>query len=148
VQYIEQKLFAALGIPKAYLTYEGDVAKQVLTQEDIRFARTISRIQEVIISELIKLCMIHLYVKGYRGRDLVEFKIKMTNPSTVAEIQKNELWRARMDLVQTSGDGVFDTTFIYKNFLHLNDDTIDAIRNGQIQDKIFQAKLLAIEGAA
>src|SRR5690606_25834953 len=38
--------------------------------------------------------------------------------------------------------------FIYKNFLHLNDDTIDAIRNGQIQDKIFQAKLLAIEGAA
>jgi hypothetical protein len=50
-----------------------------------------------------------------------------------------------MDLVQSAGDGVFDTTFIYKNFLHLSDEAIDLIRKGQIQDKIFQAKLLQIE---
>jgi hypothetical protein len=147
IQYIEQKLFAAIGIPKAYLTYEGDVAKQVLTQEDIRFARTVARVQEVFVSELIKIGMIHLYLKGYRGKDLVDFKIKMTNPSTVSELQKNELWRARMELVQSAGEGVFDTTFIYKNFLFLSNDTIDAIRKGQIQDKIFQSKLLAIENS-
>lgn len=148
VEFIKKNLFAALGIPKAFLTFdEGIGAKQVLTMEDVRFARTISKVQEAIVSELVKICLIHLYIKGIRGRDLINFKIKMTNPSTVAEMQKNELWRSRMDLIQAAGQGVFDTTFIYKQFLRLSDDAIDLIRKGQIQDKIFQAKLLSIESA-
>lgn len=148
VEFIKKNLFAALGIPKAFLTFdEGIGAKQVLTMEDVRFARTISKVQEAIVSELVKICLIHLYMKGLKGRDLINFKVKMTNPSTVAEMQKNELWRGRMDLVQAAGQGVFDTTFIYKTFLRLSDDAIDMIRKGQIQDKIFQAKLLSIESA-
>ena len=149
VKFIRANLFAALGIPKAFLTFDEDArSKQTLTQEDIRFARSIGRIQEVVMNELVKLCMIHLYIKGKRGRELTNFKLKMTNPSTVAELQKNELWRARMELVQAAGDGVFDTTFIYKNFLRLSDEAIDLIRKGQIQDKIFQAKLVALENSA
>jgi hypothetical protein len=148
IEFIQKNLFAALGIPKAFLTYdEGIGAKQVLTMEDVRFARTIAKVQEAIIAELVKVAMIHLYIKGIRGKDLISFKIKMTNPSTVAEMQKNELWRGRMDLVQAAGQGVFDTTFIYKHFLKLSDDAIDTIRKGQIQDKIFQAKLLALENS-
>lgn len=148
IEFIRANLFSALGIPKAFLTFDQDVkSKQVLTQEDIRFARTVSRVQEVIISELIKIAMIHLYVKGKRGKDLVNFGIKMTNPSTVAELQKMELWRARMELVMSAKEGVFDTTFIYKNFLKLSDDAIEKIKKGQIQDKMFQAKLLQIENA-
>jgi intein/homing endonuclease len=148
VEYIRANLFAALGIPKAFLTFDQDIrSKQVLTQEDIRFARTVARIQEVIISELIKIAMIHLYIKGFRGQDLVNFKIKMTNPSTVAELQKMELWRSRMDLVMSAKEGVFDTTFIYKEFLQLSENQIDTIRKGQIQDKIFQAKLLQLENS-
>lgn len=148
IEFIQKNLFSALGIPKAFLTYdEGIGSKQVLTTEDIRFARTIAKIQECIINELVKISLIHLYIKGKRGRDLINFKVKMTNPSTVAEMQKNELWRSRMDLVQAAGQGVFDTTFIYKNFLRLSDDAIDMIRKGQIQDKIFQAKLMALENS-
>lgn len=146
VEYIRKNLFAALGIPKAFLTFdEGSGGKATLSMEDVRFARSIARIQESVINELLKICLIHLYIKGKRGQQLFDFKLKMTNPSTIAELQKNELWRARMDLVQSAGDGVFDTNFIYKNFLHLSDEAIDLIRKGQIQDKIFQAKLLAIE---
>lgn len=146
IDFIQKNLFAALGIPKAFLTYDENAgSKQTLSMEDIRFARTIGRVQEAVIHELLKICLIHLYLKGFRGKDLFNFKIKMTNPSTIAELQKNELWRARMDLVQAAGDGVFDTNFIYKNFLHLSDETIDLIRKGQIQDKIFQSKLLQIE---
>ncbi len=148
VEFIKQNLFAAIGIPKAFLTFDQDTGpKSTLSMEDIRFSRTISRIQEAIINELIKIAMIHLFVKGYRGLNLTNFRIKMTNPSTVAELQKNELWRARMELVQSAGEGVFDTSFIYKNFLHLSDDTIEAVRRGQIQDKIFQSKLIALENA-
>lgn len=148
IMFIRANLFAALGIPKAFLTFDEDIkSKQILTQEDIRFARTVSRVQEVLISELVKIAMIHLYVKGFRGRDLINFKIAMTNPSTVAELQKLELWRARMDLIMSSKEGVFDTLFIYKNFLKLSDEAIDKIKKGQIQDKIFQSKLLQIETA-
>ena len=146
IEFIKKNLFAALGIPKAFLTFDEDVgAKSILTHEDIRFARTVARIQGCIINELIKIAMIHLYLRGYRGNELTDFEIKMTNPSTVAELQKNELWRARMELVQQAGEGVFDTTFIYKNFLHLTDETIDMIRKGQIMDKMFQSKLLQLE---
>jgi intein/homing endonuclease len=148
IEFIKKNLFAGIGIPKAFLTFdEGVGSKQTLTVEDIRFARTVSKIQECVINEIIKICLIHLYIKGKRGRDLIDFKVKMTNPSTVAEMQKNELWRARMDLVQVAGQGVFDTTFIYKNFLKLSDEAIDMIKKGQIQDKIFQAKLLALENS-
>ncbi len=148
VQMFENKLFAALGVPKAFLTYDDAIgSKQVLTHEDIRFARTIQKIQEAIINELVKIAIIHLYMKGIRGRELYDFKIRMTNPSTVAELQKIELWRARLEAVQSAGQGVFDTTFIYKNFLRLSDEAIDMIRKGQIQDKIFQTKLMAIESA-
>ena len=148
IEFIRSNLFSAIGIPKAFLTYdEGIGSKQVLTTEDIRFARSISKIQEALINELIKICLVHLYVNGFRGKDLVNFKVKMTNPSTVAEMQKNELWRARMELVSSAGQGVFDTTFIYKNFLKLSDDAINMIRKGQIQDKIFEAKLMAVASA-
>ena len=148
IEFIRANLFSALGIPKAFLTFDQDIkSKQVLTQEDIRFARTVARVQEVVIAELVKIGMIHLYVKGKRGKDLVNFNIRMTNPSTVAELQKMELWRARMDLVMSAKEGVFDTTFIYKNFLRLTDDAIEKIKKGQIQDKMFQAKLLQIENA-
>ena len=148
IEFIRANLFSALGIPKAFLTFDQDIkSKQVLTQEDIRFARTVSRIHEVIIAELVKIAMIHLYVKGHRGDDLVNFNIRMTNPSTVAELQKMELWRARMDLVMSAKEGMFDTTFIYKNFLNLSDDAVEKIKKGQIQDKMFQAKLLKIENA-
>lgn len=148
VQMIEATLFAALGIPKAFLTYDEAVgSKQVLTHEDIRFSRTVQKIQEAIINELVKVGIIHLYIKGVRGKDLYDFKIRMTNPSTVSELQKIELWRARLEAVQAAGQGVFDTTFIYKNFLRLSDEAIDMIRKGQIQDKIFQTKLMAIESA-
>lgn len=149
IDFIKRNLFASLGIPKAFLTFDEDVgAKSLLTQEDIRFARTVSRIQESIINELLKIAIIHLYLKGVRGSDLINFEIRMTNPSTVAELQQIEKWRARMELVQQAGEGVFDTTFIYKNFLHLTDEAIDKIRKGQIMDKMFQSKLMQLEANA
>lgn len=148
IEFIRANLFASLGIPKAFLTFDQDAgSKATLTQEDIRFARTVARIQECVVNELVKICMIHLYLKGKRGKDLINFRIRMSNPSTVAELQKNELWRSRMDLVMSAGQGVFDTEFIYKNFLHLSDDTIDSIRKGQILDKIFQSKLIQLENS-
>lgn len=144
VQYIQKKLFAALKIPKAYLGYDEDIgAKATLAQEDIRFSRTISRIQKVVISELNKMAMIHLYSHGYEGEDLLDFTLKLSNPSTIAQQQKLELIASRFDIAGKAPEGVVDRRWIRKNIMNLTDEDIDAIKEGRKEDKAEDAELEA-----
>jgi hypothetical protein len=89
VQYIQKKLFAALKIPKAYLGYDEAIgSKATLSQEDVRFSRTITRIQKVVLSELNKLAMIHLYSHGISDDEIMNFRLSLNNPSSVAQLRK------------------------------------------------------------
>ena len=89
IEYLRNKLMAALKIPKAFLGYEeGLSGKATLAAEDIRFARTIQRFQRIIVSELNKIAVIHLYAQGYRDESLVDFELELTNPSTIFEKEK------------------------------------------------------------
>jgi hypothetical protein len=136
VQYIQKKLFAALKIPKAYLGYDEDIgAKATLAQEDIRFSRTISRIQKVVLSELNKIAMIHLYSHGYEGEDLLDFTLKLSNPSTIAQQQKLELISSRFDIAGKAPAGIVDRAWVRKNIMNLTDQEIDEIREGLKTDK-------------
>ena len=137
VEYIQKKLFAALKIPRAYLGYDEDVgAKATLAQEDIRFSRSIQRIQKTVISELNKLAMIHLFCHGYEGEELVDFELKLSNPSTIAQQQKLELIRSRFEIAGTVPEGTVNRAWIQKNVLGLTDEEIEAVQEGRIQDKI------------
>jgi hypothetical protein len=137
VQYIQNKVFAALKIPKAYLSYEGDMgSKATLAQQDIRFARTIDRIQKILIAELNKIAIIHLYLMGYRGEDLVGFELKLANSSVVAEQQYLELWRTKLEIAGMAQEGVFDREFIWKRIFKLSDEEIDRVREGKKFDKV------------
>ena len=92
IEYLRNRMLAALKIPKAFIGYEeGLEGKATLAAEDVRFARTIERIQRIVISELIKLAIVHLYSQGYTDSDLVDFDISLTNPSIVYETEKNKL---------------------------------------------------------
>ena len=136
VQYIQKKLFAALKVPKAYLGYDEDIgAKATLAQEDIRFSRTIQRIQKTIISELNKLAMVHLYCHGYDGDDLADFVLRLSNPSSVAQQQKLELIRARFEIAGSAPEGSVNRGWIQKNVLGLTDDEIKNVRIGRLSDK-------------
>ncbi len=90
-------MFSALKIPQSYLTMgEGaEEDKTTLAQKDIRFARTIQRLQRVIIAELTKIGIIHLYTLGFRGDDLLNFELSLNNPSKISEIQELEHWQQR-----------------------------------------------------
>lgn len=146
VEYIQKKLFAALKIPKAYLGYDEDLgAKATLAQEDIRFSRTIQRIQKTVISELNKVAMIHLYSHGYESDDLIDFDIKLSNPSSIAQQQKLELIRAKFEIAGTAPENLVNRNWIRKNVLSLTDDDISYIESGLIEDKILDLK---VEGAA
>jgi len=144
VEYIQKKLFAALKIPRAYLGYDEDVgAKATLAQEDIRFSRSIQRIQKTIISELNKLAMIHLYCHGYDGEDLADFELRLSNPSTIAQQQKLELIRTRFEIAGTAPEGSVSRAWIQKNVLGLNEEEIKDVIKGRIQDKIDDAEVEA-----
>ena len=67
VEYLRDKLFAALKVPKAFMGYDENTdGKATLAAQDIRFARTVERIQRIVVSELYKIALVHLYLKVYR----------------------------------------------------------------------------------
>tara|TARA_R110002110_G_scaffold78341_4_gene205537 strand:- start:3620 stop:5509 length:1890 start_codon:yes stop_codon:yes gene_type:complete len=145
VRYVQNKLFAAIKVPRAYLSYESDVAsKSLLSQEDIRFSRTVQRIQKIIISELTKIGIIHLYALGYDEEELSNFEIKMTNPSTITEMQKLELVGMRFDIgTKAVASQLVGTDFVREHVMGLTEQEIynekdklkqDARRNAEIQE--------------
>jgi len=144
VEYIQKKLFAALKIPRAYLGYDEDVgAKATLAQEDIRFSRTIARIQKTIIAELNKLAMIHLYCHGFDEDELAGFDMKLTNPSSIAQQQKLELIRTQFEIAAAVPEGVVDRYWIRKNVIGLTNDDIGEIKEGRKADKLEDAEVEA-----
>ena len=144
VEYIQKKLFAALKIPRAYLGYDEDVgAKATLAQEDIRFSRTIQRIQKTVIAELNKIAMIHLYCHGYDGEDLIDFELKLSNPSSVAQLQKLELISTRFDIAGKVPEGMLDRRWVQKNVLGLTDKVIEEVNEGRKEDKLMDADVEA-----
>lgn len=144
VQYIQKKLFAALKIPKAYLGYDEDTgAKATLAQEDIRFSRTINRIQKTVISELNKLAMIHLYCHGFEGEDLIDFTLNLTNPSSTAQQQKLQLISTKFEIAGKAPEGMVDRTWIRKNIIGLTNEEIESIKEGKKADKKEDAEVEA-----
>lgn len=142
VAYIQKKLFAALKIPKAYLGYDDMLSsKATLAQEDIRFSRSINVIQKTVIAELNKLAIIHLFARGYQDDDLINFTLRLSNPSTVAQQQKLELWRAKFEIAGSSPEGMMSKPFIYRNIMDLTDEEIDEINKERLRDKIIDAMI-------
>lgn len=146
VEYIQKKLFAALKVPKAYLGYDEDIgAKATLAQEDIRFSRTIQRIQKTIVSELNKIAMIHLYTHGYTDEDLLNFNLRLSNPSSIAQQQKLELIRTKFEISGSAPEGLLDREWIRKHILDLNDDEISRIEKGKEKDKLRDMELEGVQ---
>lgn len=135
VEYIQKKLFAALQVPKAYLGYEeGLGSKASLAQIDVRFSRTISMIQRTIISELNKLAMVHLAVAGYSEQDLVNFSLRLSNPSSVAQQQKLELIRTKFDIMGSAPEGLVSRDWLRKNVMGMTPEEILTVEKEILDD--------------
>ena len=148
VAYIQKKLFAALKIPRAYLGYDEMLSsKATLAQEDIRFSRTINVIQKTMMAELNKLAIIHLYAHGYDGEDLQNFTLRLSNPSTVAQQQKLELWRAKFEIAGSAPEGTASKKFIRKEIWGLNDEQIEQLDDERLKEKKVDALIEAAAGA-
>ena len=137
VKYLRDKLFSALKIPMSYLS-RGDGAdedKATLAQKDIRFARTIQRLQRSIVSELEKIAVVHLFTLGYRGNDLLSFKVTLNNPSKLAELQELEHWKSRFDAADGASAGYFSRRWVAKNILNISEEEFNRMQSEMYYDR-------------
>ena len=136
IEYLKNKMLSALRIPKAFLGFEENVgSKATLAAEDVRFARTIERIQRIAVSELTKIAIVHLYAQGYQDSDLINFNLGLTNPSTIYEQEKIELWDSKTRLASSMmQDGLLSSEWIYKNIFGFTDEEIKEEDKGIVFD--------------
>tara|TARA_Y100000592_G_scaffold101181_1_gene186475 strand:- start:6869 stop:8809 length:1941 start_codon:yes stop_codon:yes gene_type:complete len=146
VKYLRDKLFAALKVPQSYLSRgEGsEEDKTTLAQKDIRFARTIQRLQRSIVSELEKIGIIHLYILGFREDDLVSFKLSLNNPSKIAELQELEHWKTKFDTASSATEGFFSRRWISKNLFNMSDDEFLRNQREMFFDRQYDASLESV----
>jgi hypothetical protein len=147
VEYLKSKIFAALKIPKAYLGYDESLeGKATLAALDIRFARTIERIQRIVISELTKMAIVHLYAQGYENAELVNFELGLTGPSIVYEQEKIALMKEKVDLASNLMEKrLFSMHYIYENIFNLSPDEAEFEKNEIIEDIKLQFRQKQIE---
>ena len=150
VTYLRDKLFAALRVPKAFMGYEKDLTgKATLAAEDIRFARTIDRIQRIILSELYKIALVHLYTQSYRNEALTNFEISLTTPSIIYDQERIALMKEKVELSNSMMDGhLMPTDWIYENIWLLSEDQYDEMRDQTVEDakRDFRMKQIVDEG--
>lgn len=146
VKYLRDKLFAAIKIPQSYLTnLEGGTEdKTTLAQKDIRFARTIHRLQRSLVSELEKMAIVHLYTLGFRGQDLLGFKITLNNPSRLAELQQLEYMKTKFETATSVPEGTFSKRWVAANILGMSDSEFLRNQRETFYDRKYQQSLESI----
>jgi hypothetical protein len=137
VAYFREKLFAALKIPKAFMGYEKDLTgKATLAAEDIRFARTIERLQRIIVSELTKMALVHLYAHGYTNEGAANFTLSLTNPSIIYDQERLALFKEKVELAQTAMESsILPRDFIYDKIFHFSEDQYAELEDMIVEDK-------------
>jgi hypothetical protein len=147
VSYLRDKLFAALKVPKAFMGYEKDLTgKATLAAEDIRFARTISRIQSIMVSELTKIALVHLYSQGYTDENLTNFELSLTNPSIIFEQEKIALLKEKVELANSMMENkLLPSDFIYEHIFQFSEDKFDEYKDLIMQDAKRKFRLAQIE---
>lgn len=150
VEYLKNKMMAALKIPKTFLGYgEALSGKATLSAEDVRFARTIERIQRIVVAELTKIAIVHLYSQGFKDMDLVNFTLDLTTSSTVYELERMELWAQKVALARDIKElKLVPNDWIYENIFKFSAEQIEDYKEGVIEDvkRAFRLNQIENEG--
>jgi hypothetical protein len=147
IEYLKAKMMAALKIPKPFLGYEEGVeGKSTLAGMDIRFARTVERIQRILESELTKIALVHLYSQGFSDEQLVDFSLELTTPSVIYEQEKIELFTAKTTVAQTMVDNkIFSKDWVYENIYGLSPDEYMDQKENMLDDAMQKFRLSQLE---
>ncbi len=147
INYLKNKMMASLKIPKAFLGYEEDTnGKATLASMDIRFAKTIERVQRVLISELTKIAIVHLYAQGINDDRLTNFTLELTVPSKIYEQEQVELYTSKVALIQQMQQTkMFSKEWMYESVMKMAKDEQDELTLGVLEDTKQAFRLTSIE---
>jgi hypothetical protein len=147
INYLKNKLMSSLKIPKAFLGYEEDInGKATLAAQDVRFAKTIERIQRVLVSELTKIAIVHLYSQGIEDDSLTDFTIELTIPSKIYEQEKVELYTSKVALItQMQQTKMFSKEWMYQSIMGMAQDEQDEQTVAVLEDTKQTFRLTSIE---
>jgi hypothetical protein len=147
IEYLRSNLFTALRVPKPFLGFDETTGDgKNLALQDIRFSRTINRIQQAMLQELNKIAIIHLYLLGFE-EDFDNFTLTLNNPSTQAEMLKVEHTQAKVTLYKDAvsdagnGFGAYSMTRAKREILGMSDDEIKQDLLEQRMEKAAAAEL-------
>ena len=137
IEYLRNKLHAALKVPKAFLGYEESVgSKATLAAEDVRFARTIERLQKIVVAELTKIAIVHLYSQGFEDAELINFDLELQNPSMIHEQEKLELLNQQVEIANSLIENkLLSREWIYDNIFKFNQGDKEKVFEGIIEDR-------------
>jgi len=126
VEFLRDLMLGSLKVPKAFLNYSDELnGKSTISSLDVRFSRTVERIQRIIISELEKIAIIHLYVQGFEDADLLNFSLELNNPSIIYEQEKIALLKEKIDLAGNIMDKkIFSTDWIGDKIFQMSEDQL------------------------
>jgi hypothetical protein len=150
VEYFQTKLFTAVKVPKAYLAQDENTARAVLSSEDVRFARSVLRVQREVRNGLRKVTRTHLAALNIDPYSH-EYTIHMTVPSAIFELAQLEVRNARADLASRMREHV-SLRWVLENVYLLSDEDIkiiiqerseDVIREGKAQAEVEKASAMA-----
>ena len=100
-----------------------------------------------MVSELEKIGVIHLYSLGYRKSDLVGFKLRLNNPSKIAELQELESWRTKFDVASAATEGFFSKRWVAEHLFNISEEEFLRNQRELFYDRKFAAALdAAAEG--
>ena len=137
VEYLRKKLFTAIKIPPSFINGEaGSEAKGNLAQQSTQFAKTIQRIQRSLVSELTKMCIVHLIF--LKKENITDFTLKLNNPSKIAELQALEQLDKQLQIAQNaSNSNFFSNRWISQEIFNISNS--EYIRN---KEEMFHDKKL------
>jgi hypothetical protein len=155
LEYHRDKLVSALKIPKSYMGYGGDAAPRALSTEDIRFARTVMRIQRVERGGYRKAMRVHLIAKG-TDADKVDFDIRMSVPSQILELARMEVMNTTADLASRMNEMVSTKWLLVHLFKFSEEEAVrvmeendeEIVKRGQVDAQVQMLQQAAMTGGA
>tara|TARA_Y100000310_G_scaffold320954_1_gene377956 strand:- start:21 stop:1160 length:1140 start_codon:yes stop_codon:yes gene_type:complete len=124
-------------------------SKATLAAEDVRFARTIERVQKIVVAELSKIAIIHLYSQGFEDAELINFDLELQNPSMIHEQEKLELLTQQVDIANSLIENkLLSREWIYDNIFEFNQQEKETVFDGVVEDRkqVFRFEQIETEG--
>ena len=151
LEYHRDKLVSALKIPKSYMGYGGEAAPRALSTEDVRFARTVMRVQRVLRGGYRKAMRVHLVARGMESVDKADFDVHMSVPSAILELARVEVMSTTADLASRMGEQV-STKWLLVHLYKFSEDEAEAVMKEKDEETLgrgeVEAKIQMLQNAA